>query len=497
MIYQGLFNILDLYFKEIDLFYNNIDQYFRDKINQFFIDNPTTDSVVNESNINQKLEDLTKFIIKLFGDIGFDQSYIETEFLDPFLELRNNDIEDITSILILYEKKLAPIIYEIFLETIVDYLIDTKVAPLMLKLKSEGFLTIEFIMELRNLKDLIERDHEKRDYLKKYIQIQEKIIDKFQTNKQKIESLEDLQEPEFKLQILYLIYRIIFFFNLQKRFDFSHIRLYLEENLDEWLIDVPLVTLKNPDIYYCGIYLSKQLNSNVNNNKITDFLKNLFEDAIERYESPIIEATDGAYYFVKSTELMKLWLNFEQINSIIKADPKFFEPNYLKNLETSQLVVILKLFNHLGVSRLEDKVKAINDELDLRITPEGIKQYRDGFVSSESTYYVLFCHYMSNSLEKLRDFELLKNIVSRIYRNLELLDFSVDTNYDLVSELLYSLESLKLFNCIETKEMIMHLAKYLFPQQVYDVILGSKEATRGKAKFRHLKVDRITGETIY
>jgi len=497
MIYQGLFNILDLYFKEIDLFYNNIDQYFRDKINQLFIDNPTTDSIVNESNISQKLEELTGFVIKLFVDAGFEQSLIETEFLDPFLELRNNDIEAITSILALYEKKLAPIIYEIFLETIVDYLIDVKVAPLMLKLKSEGFLTIEFIMELRNLKNLIERDPEKRDNLKKYVQIQEKIIDKFQKNKLKIESLEDLQEPEFKLQILYLIYRIIFFFHLQKRFDFSHIKSYLEENLDEWLIDVPLVTLKNPDIYYCGIYLSKHLNSNVDKKKIKDFLKNLFVEAIDRYESPIIEATDGAYYFVKSTELMKLWLNFEQINSIIKADPKFFESNYLKNLETSQLVVILKLFNHLGVSRLEDKIKAINNELELRITQEGIKQFRDGFVSSEATYYVLFCHYMSNSLEKLRDFELLKNIVSRIYRNLELLDFSVDTNYDLVSELLYSIESLKLFNCIETKEMIMHLTKYLFPQQVYDTILISKEAIRGKAKFRHLKVDRITGETIY
>ena len=497
MIYQGLFNILDLYFKEIDLYYNNIDQYFRDKINQSLIDNPTTDSVLNESNINQKLEELTHFIIKLFGDIGFEQSYIEAKFLDPFLELRNNDFDDITSILALYEKKLAPIIYEIFLEIIVDYLIDTKVAPLMLKLKSEGFLAIEFIMELRNLKNLIERNPEKRDNLKKYVQIQEKIIEKFQKNKIKIEGLEDLQEPEFKLQMLYLIYRIIFFFNLQKRFDFSHIKSYLEENLDEWLIDVPLVTLKNPDIYYCGIYLSNQLNSDVDRKKIKDFLKDLYMEAIERYESPIIEATDGAYYFVKSTEMMKLWLNFEQVNNIIKADQKFFNSNYLKSLETSQLVVILKLFNHLGASRLEDKIKAINDELDLRITPEGIKQYRDGFVSSEATYYVLFCHYMSNSLEKLRDFELLKNIVSRIYRNLELLDFSVDTNYDLVSELFYSLESLKLFNCIETKEMIMHLAKYLFPQQVYETILASKEAIRGKAKFRHLKVDRTTGETIY
>jgi hypothetical protein len=104
---------------------------------------------------------------------------------------------------------------------------------------------------------------------------------------------------------------------------------------------------------------------------------------------------------------------------------------------------------------------------------------------------------MSNTLEKLKDYNLLENIVKRIYRNLELLDFSIDTNYDLISELFYSIESLKLFNCIETKEMIIHLAKYLFPQEIIEKISSTKELVREKAKFRHFKVDRITGETIY
>ncbi len=492
MIFQGLFNILDLYFKEIDLFYNNIDQYFRDKIISHF-----EDRLVNESNIDQKLEDLTEYLIKIFEDIGFNKSEIEIEFIDPFLEINDKDRKKITSIIELYEKKLAPIIYEIFLEIIVDYLVDVKVVPLILKLKSEGFFSIEFIMELRNLKDLIENSPEKRENLKKYIQIQEKIIDKFQKNKQKIESLEDLQDPDFKLQLLYLIYRIIHFFHLQKMFDFSHIKLYLEENIDEWLTDVPLVSLKNPDIYFCGIYLAKNLNATLDEKKIIDFLMNLFEEAIDRYESPLIEATDGAYYFFKSTEMMKLWLTYEQIKEIIKTDPHFFESNYLKNVETSQLVVILKLYYHLGVSKLEQEIRALKEEIELRTTPEGIKQFRDGFVSSEATYYVIFSHYMNNSLEKLKDYDLLSNIISRIYRNLELLDFSVDTNYDLVSEIFYSIESLKLFNCIETKEMIIHLAKYLFPEEIINTISSSKEAIREKARFRHLKVNRITGETIY
>ena len=151
MIFQGLFNILDLYFNDIDLFYNSIDHYFRDKI----IDSFGTDSIEKED-MEQKLDEITLFLIKLFVELGFELNEVETEFLDPFLQIQEDDIQVINSPVQLYEKKIAPILYEIFLEKIVDYLVDTEVAPLMLKFKDEGFLPIEFIMELRNLKNLLE-----------------------------------------------------------------------------------------------------------------------------------------------------------------------------------------------------------------------------------------------------------------------------------------------------------------------------------------------------
>ncbi|KKM26148.1 hypothetical protein LCGC14_1587570, partial [marine sediment metagenome] len=47
-------------------------------------------------------------------------------------------------------------------------------------------------------------------------------------------------------------------------------------------------------------------------------------------------------------------------------------------------------------------------------------------------------------------------------------------------ELFYSCESLKLFNCIETKEMIIHLARYLFPEEIVKKISTSKEIVRKK-----------------
>ena len=173
--------------------------------------------------------------------------------------------------------------------------------------------------------------------------------------------------------------------------------------------------------------------------------------------------------------------------------------NFFRNFETSQLVVILKIYNLLGVyQKIDNQItKAILEEIELRSTQEGIKQYRDGLVTSEATYYVLFINYMQNTLSKLKDYDLISNIVSRIYRNLEFLDFTADMNFDLVSELFYSCECLKLFNCVETPNMIIHLAKYLFPQEVVQRILESKEIVRSTTRLRHIKVNRKTGETIY
>lgn len=66
-----------------------------------------------------------------------------------------------------------------------------------------------------------------------------------------------------------------------------------------------------------------------------------------------------------------------------------------------------------------------------------------------------------------------------------------------MSEIFYSCESLKLFNCIETKEMIFHLARYLFPEGILENGLFKRGIDRKAAKFRHLKVNKLTGQTIY
>ncbi|MFX0031458.1 MAG: hypothetical protein ACFE8E_09725 [Candidatus Hodarchaeota archaeon] len=491
MIFQGLFNILSLYLEDIDLFYSAIDRYFLERINENY-----EKKALNKEELGNRTNEVIRFFKNEFIEIGFDVEEIENKFLDPFLEINAEEKEDIKSVLQLYNKKISPILIEILLEKIVDYFIDVNISPLILNLKSKGFLPLEFVIQLRNLKDLLDTNPEKKENLKKYIQIRETFIRKLNQNKNRIESLEDLMNPRDKLQLIYLIYRIINFFNLEKRFDFSHIKDYILNNVKEWLITIPLVTLKNPDLYFCGLFLAERLNIKLDPEIVKRFLLELYEEGTDEFEAPLVEATDGLYYFLKATHFMKLWLSGAQITRLIETDSKYFEPSYLKNLETSQLVVILKLYNLLKIPKVEQNVNSILEEINKRITPEGIKQYRDGFFSSEATYYVIFSNYMNNSLENLKDYDLLDNIVSIIYRNLELLEFSADTNLDLISELIYSFESLKLFNCIETEQMIIHLAKYLFPKEVVNKISLNAEIVKTKARFRHFKVDKVTGETI-
>ena len=207
MILQGIFNILDLYSNEIDLFYNNIDKYFRDKIETFI-----EEKSFNNEDLSKEREEITRFLVNEFIELGFEREYIESKFSVPYVFMRKKEIDTLNTPLLRYEKKIAPIIFEIFLEKILDYLIDKTSVPIMLNLKSKEILPIEFVMELGNLKKLYEESPEKKENLRKFIEIQDKIIQDFYENKSKIESLEDLQNPNDKLQLLYLIYKIINYF---------------------------------------------------------------------------------------------------------------------------------------------------------------------------------------------------------------------------------------------------------------------------------------------
>lgn len=496
MILQGIFNILELYSKQQDFFYNNIDNYFREKINQSF-GNILMEN--NKSLMQQKLEEIILFLVRELEELGVDKEDIDYRFSDHFLKIREGEELCINCGLDIYLVKIAPILYEIFLEKIVDYLVNIKTGTIIMNLKAKGFLPIEFSLELKNLKSLFENDKEKSEKLRRYIQIQDKIVHKFIDSEKDIEKLEDLKNPRDKIQVIYLIYRIIDFFHLQNKFDFTSIINYIRDNMDEWLDTVPLVSLKNPDLYHCGLYLADKLKIKIDKSKAMQFLEKLYEENIDEFEFPFLEATDRIYYYLKSTEMVKYWLPQEKLNEILKVDLKFFNSPNLSNLETSQLVVMLKIYKHLNIlNKIEPQIiTSILGEIEKRISSEGIKQYPDGFLSSEATYYVIFCYYMLDSLKKLNKFELLDGIVSRIYRNLELLNFSKEMNFDLISEIFYACESLKLFNCIETKEMIVHLANYLFPEEVVNIVERSEDLGKSEVRFRHLKVNRTTGEIIY
>ena len=162
MIFQGLLNISSLYLDNEDYLFNSLDQFFHNRINEFLeTNNDKTDDLNSQFS---KLKDLVKSDLV---DLGFERKELEYIFLDPFVKQNNDDNNKKLTIHQVYDLKIAPILYEIFLEKVVDYLVDiNNVSPIMLNLKSTNFLSLEFIVELKNLKDLINKYPVKKENLK-------------------------------------------------------------------------------------------------------------------------------------------------------------------------------------------------------------------------------------------------------------------------------------------------------------------------------------------
>ncbi len=494
MITHGLAKIIELSSTEINLFYSKIDEYFKSYILKNINRLP-----LNSNDSEEILRSLISLQNEILPKFGFNKEEIECHFSPLWKSNIKENLKNGSEIMDIYEF-LSPILYKLFLDKIIIYIVDSKSNSLMTKLKSEQFLPIEFIIKLKELKRLFDKTSNKKARLQKYLQIQDKILKKLMKNKESIEIFQKLEDPRDRLQLTYIVFRIIEFFNLEKMFDFTPIKTYIKENLDDWLDTIPLVSLKNPDIYYCGIYLIKKLSISVDLDKIKYFLLNIFDESIDEFEAPLIEATNQVFFFFKSSWMVELELSLRQNKELLKGDKQFYQSAYLRNLETSQLVLILQVYNHLNLFEKldQEKIKPIIVEIGRRITEEGIKQFRDGFISAEATYYVLFYKYMRNNLNGLQTLKILDKLISRIYRNLQLIDFSKDINYDLLTELYYACESLQLLNCIDNEEMVELLGQHLFPNDIINKIKSIKRKPSLKhSKLSELKISKETGEIIY
>ena len=486
---------MDLYFKEIDLVYIELDEYFREKVLR-----ELSLKSKNKEDLKDFLKESLELIKQELLDLGFQEYNISSKFSSTSLDLDIYEYVDAFDTKEkLFKTKLAPLIHELVLRKVLRYLVGLDHLEILVKLREKNLIPIEFLAELKEYKKNTQKEFEKIDNLRNYIQIKSQIVEEFKNNKDRVESLEELQETRSQLQLLYIIYRILDFFNFDYVFDFSNIQMYLKEHKEDWLLSLPLVSLRNPDLYFCGIYLANHLDFEIDKQEILDFLKRLIKEIVDEYNSPIMEATSQVYYVVKSYNMLEKEIPDQQKDELLKEEENYFTTEYLKDQETSDLIVILKIYKMLNEFDAldEQKVKSIEEEIDERRTEDGVKQQRDMFVTSESDYYIVFYYYMMHKLDELEDYNILESICPRIYRNLELLDFSKEANYDLFSEIFYSCETLKLLNCIDSKFILLELAKYLFPEEVGKLIKETEEIDFEESKFLKISINRNTGETIY
>ena len=110
MIFQGLLNISSLYLDNEDILFNRLDQFFHDKINEFTnTNNGETDNIISQ------FTKLLDFIKSELVALGFERENLEYIFLDPFVNINLDDLTKNCTIHQIYDLKVAPILYEIFL----------------------------------------------------------------------------------------------------------------------------------------------------------------------------------------------------------------------------------------------------------------------------------------------------------------------------------------------------------------------------------------------
>ena len=81
MIYQGLFNIIDLYSKEIDLFYKVINTYFLDKLADF-----SKYNINEKDSLETKIDKIMNFTLSELVKLGLYEYEMNNKFFEKYLE---------------------------------------------------------------------------------------------------------------------------------------------------------------------------------------------------------------------------------------------------------------------------------------------------------------------------------------------------------------------------------------------------------------------------
>ncbi len=492
MIYKGVLSILSLHFKQFtDLIYLKIVDYVKAKLNLH--KNELTKGFNDELLISLKT-DLSEFGL---GPLEIDITLYQLK--KKFCDLLEQFFEVNQKLFDYYQKELEQTIYELILEKIADYIVNNDASKILLALNTKNIIPIELCASIHDLKQELLSEPEKYQNLKKFLSIKEFFMKKFLTNKINIESLESIQNDKDKLQIFYFIYRILEMFHLENFFVFDALKDYIKNKSDDWLKNLPLVSSKNPDLYFCGLFLASKLNIEIDNKKTNFFLNNLVTTSSEEFDSLLIQGTRRLYYLIKTAYLLGIKISLSSINKEIYSINHLIKVGTLIQYEPSRLVIIFKLYNLLqekyGINldlRISD---IIFEEIEKRTIPSGLKQYREGLITAEACYYGLFYFYASNDLNKLEGSSIFQSIVNILSKNLELINFNENISVDLLKELLYSLESLELINCFNLSTNSMLVYQYLFPIK-FTTILQKRKITLEDFKGKKYRIDKTTGSLL-
>ena len=483
MIFHGIFKIIYEILDSSKSYNRVIKKYFNRKI-EIYLKNHKNDDILNIADL---IVDIKQNLLELeFSEFDIDYFFAGVE--KKFSMLNESYSK---SPFTFYDTEIEHLIIELIIMKILEYIVGFDINPIIVQMRKNNLLPDNLLIQIQELKKKYENDLNKIQNLKKYLSIKNRIIETLLNNQINFSNIQRDMTNYRKLQLIYLLFRLIEYINLERKFDFHHIKDFLITHTKEYLDTIPLVTLKNPELYYCGIYLSVKLDLPIDYVVLNFFLEQVYQDLINSFDAPFVQGTRRIYYLIKTLDLIGSTLSDEKINRLMVENDEFYRPDYLKDLETSRIILISKIYNYLGIRNKINplKIAAIEDEINRRVeTIDNNLNY------SEVLYYLIFHYYGTGSLKNLENFDIINTLVKKIHQNLTILILNDETSNDIISELVYSFECLKLLNCINTKESFSHLVNYFLPNQAIAQIQQDLEQIPEISNCKQLKINKITGD---
>lgn len=163
-----------------------------------------------------------------------------------------------------------------------------------------------------------------------------------------LKQLFKFETPFADLRALFFIYVLSDIYGLEHRINLSPSVQFLVGEVEKWSSNMDDVSLLMPLTLYCGLYLTKGVDIDIDTSICKSSLKDMIVNAVQQQADPIFQNPYLIYFIVKSMKLLKLKLTPKFLDGLVAKTEESTKLDSIRKLSTDQLATISTLYQELG-----------------------------------------------------------------------------------------------------------------------------------------------------